>query len=126
MATMGAEWNTWLAAADATDVQAWPPADMSDARMSTEAAVHGQGVALGDTITASQLIARGELIAPFDLTVPANNAFFVACRNEVHTAPIVRVFIDWLFASLDAMPLAEPRTFARKKLRVRQDEPARP
>ena len=83
-------------------------------------------MALGDTITAGSLIARGELIAPFDLTVPANDAFYVACRNEVHAAPIVTVFIDWLFSALDAMPLAEPRTFARKKLRVRQDEPARP
>jgi len=122
----GAEWNTWLAAADASGVQGGRQLTMSDARMSTEAAVHGQGVALGDTITSGRMIARGELVAPFDLTVPANDAFFIACRNEVHAAPIARVFIDWLFAALDAMPLAEPRTFARKKLRVRQDEPARP
>jgi hypothetical protein len=34
-----------------------------------------KGVSLGDTITASNLIAKGELIVPFDLTVPANDAF---------------------------------------------------
>lgn len=65
----GREWNTWLAAADATDLQRGRQHFMSDARLSTEAALHNQGVALGDTITAGSLIARGELIAPFDLTV---------------------------------------------------------
>lgn len=60
----GREWNTWLAAADAIDFQRGRQHFMSDARLSTEAALHNQGVALGDTITAGSLIARGELIAP--------------------------------------------------------------
>lgn len=97
----GAEWNTWLAAADASSQQRGRQCMMSDARLSTEAAVHGQGVALGDSITSARMIARGELVAPFDLTVPANDAFYVACRNEVHATPIVRVFIDWLYAALE-------------------------
>jgi LysR family transcriptional regulator, glycine cleavage system transcriptional activator len=91
---------------------------MSDARLSTEAALHGQGIALGDTITASNLIARGELVVPFDLTVPANDAFYVACRQAVRQAPIVKVFIDWLFASLEES-LPEPQTSARMILRGR-------
>jgi LysR family transcriptional regulator, glycine cleavage system transcriptional activator len=115
----GREWNTWLAAADATGFPRGPQHFMSDARLSTEAALHGQGVALGDTITASDLIAKGELIVPFDLTVPANNAFYVACRNEVRAAPIVRVFIDWFFASLNADSIAEPQTAARRIIRRR-------
>ncbi|RCS25069.1 transcriptional regulator GcvA [Phyllobacterium salinisoli] len=114
----GREWNTWLAAADASGVPRGPEHFMSDARLSTEAALHGQGVALGDTITASDLIARGDLIVPFDLTVPANDAFYVACRNEVRAAPIVKVFIDWLFASLGADAI-EPQTAARRIIRRR-------
>ena len=97
----GREWNTWLAAADQLDLPRGREHFMSDARLSTEAARHGQGVALGDSITASSLIAAGELIIPFDLSVPASDAFYVATRNEMRAAPIVRVFIDWLFSTLE-------------------------
>ncbi|KQY15207.1 LysR substrate-binding domain-containing protein [Rhizobium sp. Root482] len=115
----GREWNTWLAAADGIDFQRGRQHFMSDARLSTEAALHNQGVALGDTITAGSLIARGELIAPFDLTVPANDAFYVACRNEVRAAPIVKVFIDWLFSALESEPMPELQTSARTIIRAR-------
>ena len=115
----GREWNTWFAAADAVDLPRGQQLFTSDARLSTEAAVHGQGIALGDTITAANLIARGELVVPFDLSVPANDAFYVACRHEVRAAPIVKVFIDWLFASLQEDGLPGPQTSARMLLRTR-------
>ena len=66
--------------------------------LAIEAAVHGHGVALGDSVTASTLLARGLLVAPFSLSVPAVDDFYVVCRNEMRSAPIVQVFIDWLFA----------------------------
>ncbi|SOC36165.1 LysR family glycine cleavage system transcriptional activator [Rhizobium subbaraonis] len=115
----GREWNTWFAAADAADLVRSRQLHMSDARLSTEAALHGQGIALGDSITAASLITRGELVVPFDLSVPANDAFYVACRQEVRAAPIVRVFIDWLFATLEEDSLPEPQTSARTLLRGR-------
>jgi LysR family glycine cleavage system transcriptional activator len=115
----GREWNTWLAAADGSDTPRRRQHFMSDARLSTEAALHNQGVALGDTITAGGLIAKGELVAPFDLTVPANNAFYVACRNDLRAAPIVKVFIDWLFSALESDPMPDPQLAARKIIRSR-------
>ena len=114
----GQEWNTWLSAADALDMAGSRQHFMSDARLSTEAALHGQGIALGDTITASNLIARGELVVPFDLTVPANHAFYVACRQSARQTPIVQVFIDWLFAALEETH-PEPQASARMLLRGR-------
>ena len=115
----GREWNTWLAAADAIDLPRRQQHFMGDARFSTEAALHGHGIALGDTITASKLIAKGELIVPFDLSVPANDAFYVACRPAVRSTPIVRVFIDWLFTSLEADHLPQVQTSARTLIRSR-------
>ncbi|QCI99997.1 LysR substrate-binding domain-containing protein [Agrobacterium larrymoorei] len=116
----GREWNTWLTAADASAIQIRRQHFMSDARLSTEAALHGQGIALGDTITAGGHIAKGDLIVPFDLSVPAGQGFHVACRPEVREAPIVSVFIDWLFSSLDPGNLPEPKTSAHTILRSRQ------
>lgn len=115
----GGEWNTWLAAADAIDLARGQQLFLSDARLSTEAALFGQGVALGDTITAASLIARGELTVPFDLSVPANDSFYVACRHEMRSAPIVRVFVDWLFSTLETDALPEIKTSAHTLLRSR-------
>jgi len=112
----GREWKTWLAAADGAHLPCRRQHFMGDARFSTEAALHGQGIALGDTITAAKMIAQGDLLVPFDLGVPAKDAFYVACRQEMRAAPIVRVFIDWLFSSLDADRLPEPRSMARTVL----------
>jgi LysR family glycine cleavage system transcriptional activator len=94
----GREWHTWLAAADALDLPRRREHHMNDARLAIEAAVHGHGVALGDTMTVSSLLAKGQLVTPFNLSVPAVDAFYVACRNDLKAMPIVRVFIDWLFA----------------------------
>ncbi|PZU85315.1 MAG: LysR family transcriptional regulator [Shinella sp.] len=115
----GQEWNTWLAAADQLDMPRHREHFMSDARLSTEAARHGQGIALGDNITASSLIASGELIIPFDLSVRAANAFYVATRNEVRAAPIARVFIDWLFATLESEQGSQPLPLPRPAHRAR-------
>jgi LysR family glycine cleavage system transcriptional activator len=93
----GREWQTWLAAADALDLPVFDCLRFSDARLATEAALHAHGVALGDTVTASGFLAGGRLVAPFKLWVPAVNAFYVACRTEIRSAPIVTAFVDWLF-----------------------------
>jgi LysR family glycine cleavage system transcriptional activator len=115
----GREWHTWLAAADARDLlRGQNQHHMCDARLALEAAVHGHGVALGDTVTAAGLLAKGQLVAPFNLAVPAADDFYVACRNGLKSAPIVNVFIDWLFdriAEHDAR--AEPQTAARRTVR---------
>jgi LysR family glycine cleavage system transcriptional activator len=115
----GREWHTWLAAADARDLlRGQNQHHMCDARLALEAAVHGHGVALGDTVTAAGLLAKGQLVAPFNLAVPAVDDFYVACRNDLKSAPIVNVFIDWLFdriAGDDAR--AEPQTAARRTVR---------
>lgn len=109
----GREWNTWLAAADALDLARGPQHHFCDARLSIEAAMHGHGVALGDTVTASSLLAKGQLVTPFNLAVPAADAFYVGCRHEVRAAPIVQVFIDWMFSTLDEGALSSAAEMQR-------------
>ncbi|MDS7594559.1 LysR substrate-binding domain-containing protein [Agrobacterium tumefaciens] len=120
----GAEWNTWLAAANAHGLPRGRQHFMGDARLATEAVLHRQGVALGDSITAGDLIVRGELVAPFDLAVPANHALYVACRPDRRAAPIVQAFIDWLFATIESDTLPDPQTSGRTVLRQRTKKEA--
>lgn len=97
----GREWQTWLTAANALELTRGPHHYMSDARLAIEAALHGHGIVIGDSMSASTLMARGSLVAPFDLAVPAIDSFYVVCRNEIKAAPIVSAFIDWLYTARD-------------------------
>lgn len=117
----GREWHTWLAAADALDLGQVRQHHMSNAGLATEAAIHGHGVALADSVTASGLLARGQLVTPFNLSVPAMDSFYVVCRNEMKQAPIVKVFIDWLFAErATADGRTEPGVAGRIGMRKRR------
>ena len=81
---------------------------MGDARLAIDAALQGQGIALGDTLTASNLLRTGDLVIPFDLAVPANDAFYIACQNEIRSTPIVDAFIEWLFQALEEDQVQRP------------------
>jgi len=123
----GREWHAWLAAVDALDLLRARHHFLTDARISIEAATYGNGVALGDSMTVVDMLAKGNLIVPFDRSVPAVHSFYVACRTEVRTTPIVKVFIDWVFAALaenDAR--AEPLISGRSSLRRRAERTAAP
>jgi LysR family glycine cleavage system transcriptional activator len=120
----GREWHTWLTAADALDLGLRQQLHLCDARLSVEAAVHGHGIALGDTVTAAGLLAKGQLVAPFNLAVPAVDAFYVSCRRDLRATPIVSVFIDWLFAALEEdNARAEPQGSARRTMRRSPGKP---
>jgi LysR family glycine cleavage system transcriptional activator len=113
------EWHAWLCELDALDLTTRCTHHfLSDARLGLEAAVLGHGVALGDTMTASSLLSKGVLVRPFDRAVPAVDSFYIACRSEARAAPIVKVFIDWLYAAKDeSNARTEPQTSGRKTRR---------
>ncbi|MEH6405443.1 MAG: LysR substrate-binding domain-containing protein [Sneathiella sp.] len=112
----GREWNTWLDAADAHKFAPKQQHFLGDARLAIDAALHGHGIALGDTLTASNLLSKGDLVIPLDLSVPADDAFYVACRNEMRSTPIVNVFIDWLFAALEEDQAKTPFSSSAKRV----------
>ena len=51
-------------------------------------------------MTVVDMLAKGNLIVPFDRSVAAVHSFYIVCRNEVRSTPIVKVFIDWIYAAL--------------------------
>ncbi|WP_169566363.1 LysR substrate-binding domain-containing protein [Sneathiella limimaris] len=113
----GREWQTWLGTAGALGLSPRQQHYMGDARLAIDAALQGQGIALGDTLTASNLLHTGDLVIPFDLAVPANDAFYIASQNEIRSTPIVDAFIEWLFEALEEdqaeMPVPNSETTQR-------------
>lgn len=118
-ATPWLEWQTWL---ESHGLEQLTPA--ADLRFSLydqmiQAALDGQGVALGRLPLLAQLIESGRLVAPFAVgksaKMPqATRAFFVIPEPGAMQRPEVRAFVDWVIAEA-AQPL--PVVPARGKAR---------
>lgn len=94
----GQEWRAWLAAADHLDLKPGRQHWFADAHLALEAARLGQGVAMGDSITIADQMARGQLVRPFDLHVAAQDAYYVCTQQQARDTPIISVFVEWFFA----------------------------
>jgi LysR family glycine cleavage system transcriptional activator len=73
----------------------------SETALCLEAAVRGQGVAIGDDFLAAIHLAEGRLVVPFDSAFYSRNAYyFIAHKREAkHSA--VTAFRNWLFQSVE-------------------------
>lgn len=94
------EWQSWLVEAGAPQLTTGRSATLSDAYLTTQAALLGQGVALGDSITSQPLLENGSLVAPFTRKVAAPEQMYLACRNESRDNPLVRAFMDWAMEAI--------------------------
>ncbi len=92
----GREWQSWLAAADATHLARGRHHFMTSAQLAMEAAAAGQGIALGDTITSREAVAAGRLVRPLEMAIPAVFSYYVGCRKEMRAAPLIGAFVSWL------------------------------
>jgi LysR family glycine cleavage system transcriptional activator len=93
----GREWQNWLSAANAPSAISYGyHHKMTDAHLAIEAAIHGYGIALGDNITTSRLLAEGQLVMPLALKVPAPASYYILCRKELRNSAIVQAFANWL------------------------------
>lgn len=92
---MSDEWPKWLAAANLGDMRAEGP-QYSDVGLLTQAAVAGQGVALGQSIIVADDLADGRLIEPFNLRIPSQSAYYIVGLPGHLDRPKVRAFSRWL------------------------------
>jgi len=90
------DWPTWLRTAGATRVDAARGPTFSDSSMLLQAAIDGQGVALGRSVLVSDDLAAGRLVKPFALSFPANAAYWLVAPPEAWDRPKVKAFREWL------------------------------
>jgi len=95
----GAEWTRWLLAAGAR-TDGFRMTEMGNAHIAIEAALHGQGVALGDSLLVGDDLAEGRLVRLFEQSVTAKHAYYMVCRHEVGESPLVAGFIDWMLSKV--------------------------
>jgi LysR family glycine cleavage system transcriptional activator len=92
------DWRMWLMAAGVDGIGASRGPIFSHSNMAIQAAIRGEGVALGRTPLIQEELAAGQLVRLFDLRLKAEMAYYVACPARALERPAVRAFRDWLLA----------------------------
>jgi len=95
---MREDWRMWLMAAGETGVDATRGLGYQHSNLVIQAAKQGDGVALARSVLVGDSLASGRLVKPFDVSLPANYAYYVVCPEANLSRPKVKAFRQWLFA----------------------------
>jgi LysR family glycine cleavage system transcriptional activator len=90
------DWRMWLMAAGVQGIDPTRGTVYSHSSMVTQAAVNGEGVALGRTALIEEDLAAGRLVKPFDITLKAEYAYYIVYAPRALERPKVKAFRDWL------------------------------
>ncbi|MFZ2318550.1 MAG: LysR substrate-binding domain-containing protein, partial [Pseudomonas sp.] len=96
----GKTWMAWLTT-HAGDVPGARQLYFPHAGLALEAAAQGQGVAMGDNMTATEDLASGRLVRPFSASVTALGQYALVCERIRLEKPAVLQFLDWMSEQLD-------------------------
>ena len=96
----GTEWNRWLEVAGIPELACRSQHVMSDGHLAIEAAFHGHGIALGDSLTSIVLLSSGRLVKPLAETIVAPRSFYLVWRKGARRSPLVSAFRTWAFAEI--------------------------
>ena len=94
------DWQIWLRAAGAGEVDALRGPRFSHASLALQAAIEGQGLALGSDALARDDLAAGRLVRPFDVALPVNFAYYLVYPEETAERPKVANFRQWILAEI--------------------------
>jgi LysR family transcriptional regulator, glycine cleavage system transcriptional activator len=100
--TMYMDWGTWLTALGIGELKSAGALHFSQYEQMIQAAISGQGVALGRQPLVSDLIESGALVAPFKQTLVGSRAYFIIESRLSAGKPQVREFAQWLLAEKGA------------------------
>lgn len=92
------EWRMWLSAAGVTDIDAEQGPKFHTTPLALEAAIAGHGVAITDRRLVADHLRSGRLVAPFDVVLPREFAYYLAYPQSRASDPNIAVFRDWLLA----------------------------
>ena len=91
-------WTEWLELAGASDIVSNQGTIIDDTNVLIQAAIDGQGVALGSTTFVENHLKSGRLVKPFDVTLRNDFAYYVVSTEQKLLNPSVRAFKDWLLS----------------------------
>ncbi|MGX9432508.1 MULTISPECIES: transcriptional regulator GcvA [Bradyrhizobium] len=94
------DWRLWLTAAGLpADLSKQPGITFDLIFMTIQAAIDGIGVAMGRTSYVQDDIAKGRLVVPFKITLPADAGFYLVSPQARADSPKLAAFRQWMVAS---------------------------
>ena len=107
---MRIDWSMWLLAAGVEGADPRRGPSFNDSSMVLQAAVDGQGVALGRSALALDDLAAGRLVRPFEFSLPTEYAYYILCPERTANRPSIKTFREWLLkqATRDSESGSEP------------------
>ena len=97
---MRVDWRAWLTAAGISDLEFDKGPSYNLSSYVVQAAIAGEGVALGRGALVADDLASGRLVQPFVLSLPAPFSYYVVYPRKALERPKVKAFRDWLFAQV--------------------------
>lgn len=92
------EWNAWAKLAGLRDLETAENAVIDDSNVVTEAAIDGQGVALGIFPFLDKDVAHGRLIRPFDIELEPTRSYHLLVRHGALKNAEIAALCEWLRA----------------------------
>jgi len=94
------DWRLWLTAAGLpADIARQPGITFDMIFMTIQAAIDGIGVAMGRTSYVQDDIAKGRLVVPFKIALPADAGFYLVSPQGRREAPKLAAFRQWMIAA---------------------------
>ncbi|QQN63937.1 transcriptional regulator GcvA [Bradyrhizobium diazoefficiens] len=96
----GDDWRLWLTAAGLpTGISRQPGITFDMTFVTVQAAIDGMGVAMGRTSYVQDDIAKGRLVVPFKIALPADAGFYLVSPEGRREAPKLAAFRQWMIAA---------------------------
>jgi LysR family transcriptional regulator, glycine cleavage system transcriptional activator len=94
------DWRLWLTASGLpADISKQPGITFDLILMTVQAAIDGIGIAMGRTSYVRDDIAKGRLVVPFEIALPADAGFYLVSPEATADPPKLRAFRNWLTAA---------------------------
>jgi LysR family glycine cleavage system transcriptional activator len=101
-------WETWLAAAGATGVDASRGTHFSLPDHGLQAAIDGAGIVLGWRSLSKKDVAAGRVVEPFDVTLPLGSSFYLVYPEAQSLRPNLAALRNWLKKELRESQKGKP------------------
>jgi LysR family glycine cleavage system transcriptional activator len=100
------DWNMWLRSAGMSDLEVRRGLHFSQTTLALQAAVGGQGVALGSRVLAGNELAHERLVRPFTHGSRMSFAYYMVCPEALADEPRIAAFREWIIEEAAAAETA--------------------
>ena len=91
-------WRSWLQSAGFANVECERGLQINDSAAVIQAAIAGNGVALGRTTLVAEDLAQGRLVRPFGDDLDYDFAYYIVHRPQADDEPGIAAIKEWLLA----------------------------